>query len=69
MYCDSEVFVYSVFVFHLKMTCFISNCPVPDLGSKKCICMYVCMYVCKEFLTHSQQNVKDLALPCLSVYM
>jgi hypothetical protein len=43
MYCDFDVFVYSVFVFYFKMTCFISSCPVTDLGSQKCICMYVCI--------------------------
>jgi hypothetical protein len=43
--CDCDVFVYSVFVFYFKMTCFISNCPVTDLGSKKCICMYVTLPV------------------------
>ena len=41
VFCDCDVFVYSVFVFYFKMICFISNCPVTDLGSKKCICMYV----------------------------
>jgi hypothetical protein len=42
MFCDCDVFVYSVFVFYFKMACFISSCPVTDLESKKCICMYVC---------------------------
>jgi hypothetical protein len=39
--CDCDAFVYIVFVFYFKMTCFISSCPVTDLGSKKFICMYV----------------------------
>jgi hypothetical protein len=38
---DCDVFVYSVFVLYFKMTCFISSCPVTNLGSKKCVCTYV----------------------------
>jgi hypothetical protein len=44
--CDCDVFVYSVFVFYFNMTCFISSCPVTDLGSKKYIYIYIYMYVC-----------------------
>ena len=44
VFCDCDVFVYSVFVFYFKMTCFISNCAVTDLGFQKCICMYVYVY-------------------------